>query len=139
MKGDIWGAYLNFLLNKDGVLITVIDWDVWNILAQIFPKMRDYLDEKPDTILVKIIKALYELMHSTVLCFNVLTMYLWTSDFKYRNKNQCIVIKKTVKGEMILIPCIDGIITIVDNDYAIASLIVQLEKEYTSTVVKHRE
>ena len=66
--------------------------------------MRDYLDEKPDTILVKIIKALYELMQSTVLCFNVLTMYLWISDFKYRNKNQRIEIKKTVKGEMILTP-----------------------------------
>ena len=84
---------------------------------------------------MQILKALYELIQSAALWFNVLTSFLSSAGFKSNSYDNCVMRKKTKYGTMILILYVDDILVLSDDERDNHWLVHELEKEYGTVSV----
>ena len=80
--------------------------------------------------MAQILKALYGLIQSAVLWFNVLISFLSSIGFRSNLYDNCVMRRKTEYGTMLLILYVDDILVLSDDERDNHWLIHELEKEY---------
>ena len=135
-KIDIGGAYLNAYLDEDDVIIMVIGKQISEILVRKLPELRQYLDEETGCIMVQILKAMYGLIQSASLWYNVLSTFLHSLGFKSNSYDNCVMKKETRNGTIIIILYVDDILVLSDSEEDIGWLKGELEKEYETLSIE---
>ena len=107
---------MNAYLDDDDVIIMVIGKKISEILVRHLPELRKYVDKETGCIMVQILKALYGLIQSASLWFNVLTSFLSSVGFRSNSYDNCVMRKKTKYGTMILILYVDDILVLSDDE-----------------------
>ena len=137
-KMDIGGAYLNAVLygkKGDGIIIMIISKYLTNILVKNLPELKEYVDEKTGTLWVQILKAMYGLVQSAALWFEVLSKYLKSLGFVPNPHDECVLMRNENGKQTIIILYVDDILIVADDAKMVDWLHEKLEEEYETVEI----
>ena len=132
-KMDIGGAYHNAYLYKnvgDDVIIMIISKYLTEILVKNMPELKEYVDQKSGTMWVQILKAMYGLVQSAALWFEVLSKFLKSVGFVPNPEDECVLVKNDNGKSVVIVLYVDDILVLVDDREKIDWLHKILEDEY---------
>jgi Reverse transcriptase (RNA-dependent DNA polymerase). len=136
-KVDVGGAYLNAFVEQGDEIYMRLSSQITRVLIKFFPELREYLEEDDDRLIVRIVKAMYGLVQSAALWYDVLTKFLLKLGFKKNDKDPCVMHKTTDKGKLFIIALyVDDILMLCEDEEEFDWLIEELKKEYNEVAVE---
>jgi Reverse transcriptase (RNA-dependent DNA polymerase). len=136
-KCDVGGAYLNAYIEEGDEIFMMLGPQITKVLLKYFPMLEEYIEEGDDRLIVRILKAMYGLVQSAALWYNVLTKFLLKLGFKKNDKDNCVMHKRTADGKLfIIVLYVDDILMLCEDEREIDWLIGGLEKEYKEVSVE---
>jgi Reverse transcriptase (RNA-dependent DNA polymerase). len=135
-KVDIGGAYLNAYIDDGDEILMELSKELTKILLELFPELREFVDDGSGKLIVRILKALYGLVQSAALWYSALTTFLKSLGF-YANKVDNCVMNMTDGGRSVtIILYVDDILILSEKDEDIHWLIDVLKDEYGELTVE---
>jgi histone deacetylase 1/2 len=134
-KADVGGAYLNALLGRNDEIYMEIRKEITDILVEALPELKEYVTED-GKLIVRIVKALYGLLQSAALWFEMFSSFLQSLGFVLNDIDKCVMNKKVRDHMITIILYVDDILIISPVKDDIKWLIVELEKEYGEVSVE---
>jgi hypothetical protein len=135
-KVDITGAYLNAFVDKGDRIFMELSKDLTNILVEVFPWLKPYVDPVTGKLLVRILKALYGLVQSAALWFEALTAFLKRLGFVPNTIDNCVLNKRDDDKDITIVLYVDDILMLSENQTDIDWLIGALKSEYGELTVE---
>ena len=138
-KVDVGGAYLNAFVEHDDEIFMRLSAQITGVLVKYFPELKEYLEEEgDDRLIVKILRAMYGLVQSAALWYEMLTKFLKDKLGFIQNKmDPCVMYKTTESGKLLIIVLyVDDVLILCENDDAISWVIDELRKEYKEVAVE---
>jgi Reverse transcriptase (RNA-dependent DNA polymerase). len=136
-KVDVGGAYLNAFIEHGDEIFMMLGPQITKILLKHFPMLKEYVEKGDDRLIVRILKAMYGLVQSAALWYDVLTKFLMKLGFKKNGKDNCVMHKRTKDGKLfIIVLYVDDILMLCEDDGEIDWLIDELRGEYKEVSVE---
>ena len=117
------------------VIVMILSKQLTRILVNLKPHLKEYVDPLTGTMLVQILKALYELVQSAALWFGALSSFLIGLGFEQNPLDECVMMLHTEFGVLIIILYVDDILMLADRKIMITWLEQELEDEYETIVI----
>jgi hypothetical protein len=135
-KADIGGAYLNAFVDKGDEILMELSKELTTILLEVFPELREFVDDDSGRLVVRILKALYGLVQSAALWYEALTSFLKRLGFFANKVDNCVLNMNTGGRDVTIILYVDDILILAEKDEDIHWLIDALKAEYGELTVE---
>jgi Reverse transcriptase (RNA-dependent DNA polymerase). len=115
-KVDIGGAYLNAYVDEGDEIHMELSRELTKVLLELFPELREFVDDKSGKLIVQILKALYGLVQSAALWYSALTTFLKSLGFVANKIDNCVMNMRKGGRNMTIVLYVDDILILSESD-----------------------
>jgi hypothetical protein len=136
---DVTGAFLQAPMNSQDIYV-VIEREIVDLLVQVAPVYRDFIDDPGGTIIVKLIRALYGCKQSALLWYSYMVSKLRELGFVPNPSEPCVLNRGDVAAgtQQTIAVHVDDFLITTQKNTSMDDLLVELKAAFIDVTV-HRE